>query len=177
MTTPDQPAQGLHALIPNADERTALWGRVWAAYYEQYNAFRAANPGWQAFFTDHHSSSLDAALEVFGEELIARGVAEGRRQAVQQLLDRAARQEAIAAQAGVASAWAAGLRTAVDVLTERTCRHCGHVIVPNALTSTGWTHGDEHGDSTDGRWVGVRCPGKLCGAEPAERAGGDHGDR
>jgi len=47
-----------------------------------------------------------------------RGVAEGLRRAVQQLTDRAARSEAIAAQAGVASAFAASLRTAIDILTE-----------------------------------------------------------
>lgn len=61
----------------------------------------------------------------------------------------------------------------IPAQAERTCRHCGHVIVRNARTSTGWTHGDRHGDSEDGCWVGVRCPGALTGAEPVGQGGGE----
>ena len=59
------------------------------------------------------------ARRAYWEAAHARGVAEGVKRAVQQLTDRAERQEAIAAAAGVASAHAAGLRTAADILAEQ----------------------------------------------------------
>lgn len=40
------------------------------------------------------------------------------------------------------------------------CRNCGNPI-EGAGSSTGWTH--------VGNWQGVRCPGLMCGATPAER--------
>lgn len=51
-----------------------------------------------------------------------------------------------------------------DWASER-CRHCTHRIVPHPDTSTGWTHGDVRGSGIF-RWSGVRCPGRLTGAEP-----------
>lgn len=73
----------LNALVPDEADRAALWKTAWDAYYEQYNAFRDTNPGWQAFFTAHHSAALDAALEALLPQIIARGIAEGLRQATE----------------------------------------------------------------------------------------------
>lgn len=64
----------LASLISGADERARLWEQVWSAYVKQYNAFRDGNQNWRAYFTAHHGSALDAALQVFGTELIQRAI-------------------------------------------------------------------------------------------------------
>lgn len=43
------------------------------------------------------------------------------------------------------------------------CRHCDHPIRRNPSSSTGWEHWP--GDPAKG-WQGIRCPGRICGAEP-----------
>ncbi len=74
-------ADQLAKLIADPAAQSALWGRVWDAYHRQYNKFRDQNPGWKAFYTAHHSSALDAALQVFGPEVIELAMEAGRRQA------------------------------------------------------------------------------------------------
>ncbi len=81
MTTAEQAAEQLAKLIPDEDARAALWKQAWTAYHEQYNKFRDENPGWRAFYTAHHGSALDAALQAFGPELIEAALEAGRRQA------------------------------------------------------------------------------------------------
>lgn len=47
------------------------------------------------------------------------------------------------------------------------CKNCGHPIRACIGTSTGWEHFPSPPDPTKG-WQGVRCPGRLTGAEPIE---------
>ncbi len=54
----------------------------------------------------------------------------------------------------------------VDEPLPRACRNCGFPVVPCGGSSTGWTH--DPGSPVKG-WQGVRCPSRLCGAEPMER--------
>jgi hypothetical protein len=92
-----------------------------------FNAITTALPADRFVALSERMAVAEVVRQVVEEQLgvsamweagHAAGVAEGRRLVVQQLTDRAARSEAIAAQAGVASAFAASLRTAVDILTE-----------------------------------------------------------
>lgn len=43
-------------------QKTELWEGTWNAFRDQYEKYREANPGWQAFWTEHHESALDAAF-------------------------------------------------------------------------------------------------------------------
>lgn len=61
-----------------------------------------------------------------------------------------------------------GLTGPIEVEALRLCRNCDNVIVPSSATSTGWTHGNVEGSARGGQWVGVRCPGRLTGAQPDE---------
>lgn len=45
------------------------------------------------------------------------------------------------------------------------CQHCSLPIRGNPSSSTGWEHYPSPPDPTKG-WQGVRCPGRLSGAEP-----------
>jgi hypothetical protein len=40
----------------------------------------------------------------------------------------------------------------------RSCKNCGNAIEKHPTSSTGWIH--------KGSWVGIRCQGMLCIAEP-----------
>lgn len=44
----------------------------------------------------------------------------------------------------------------------KTCNNCGHLIIPDLYSSTGWTH-------SSSEWQGIRCQNMLVGATPAFR--------
>jgi hypothetical protein len=55
------------------EEKRRLWEAAWGAYVQQYNHFRDQNrDSWQAFFTAHHGTALDAALCAYDEAIAAR---------------------------------------------------------------------------------------------------------
>jgi hypothetical protein len=74
------------------EQKRHLWEGTWSAYYDQYQRFREANPGWQAFFTAHHGGALDAALQYALETfapLIAARAAEQERADEQAVIEAA----------------------------------------------------------------------------------------
>lgn len=49
-----------------------------------------------------------------------------------------------------------------DKTRPMTCRNCGHTIIKNSYSVTGWTHA--------GQWEGVRCQNAtIRGAQPVSR--------
>ena len=43
------------------------WPKLWGEFSRAYNEYRDLNPGWRAFWTDHHQHALEAALLVVAE--------------------------------------------------------------------------------------------------------------
>jgi len=43
------------------------WPKLWGEFSRSYNEYRDLNPGWRAFWTDHHQHALEAALLVLAE--------------------------------------------------------------------------------------------------------------
>ncbi len=58
-----------------------------------------------------------------------------------------------------------------ELARDRLCVNCRNPVLPlrSALGVTGYTHGREGADALAGVfWQGVRCPGRITGAEPVQ---------
>lgn len=94
MSTDLTPAQrAMLAVLPDD-----AWQTVWTEFRDAYTEFQDRNPGWRAFWTDHHQYALDAAMKALATVLDlptqnARERATGRKQAADAL---AAEQNTIA---------------------------------------------------------------------------------